>query len=176
MNKPDNKRKRASQDKIKTAFLDLLKNKEVHEISVSEIVKMAEINRSTFYENYFDIYDLANQIKKDMFDKIISLYPNEAESRTHSHKFINLFRNIRENQEYYSLLLKLNFDFSTYYDFVDYDSVMKHLGTTENLDYHIEFFKAGMNAIVRKWLSGGCKETPEEINDVLVREYRQNEE
>ena len=40
------------------------------------------------------------------------------------------------------------------------------------IDYHIEFFRAGLNAIIKKWLNNGCKETPEEINEIITSEYK----
>lgn len=39
MNKPNNKRKKESQTKIKKIFVQLLQNKEINEISVTEICK-----------------------------------------------------------------------------------------------------------------------------------------
>lgn len=40
------------------------------------------------------------------------------------------------------------------------------------IDYHIEFFRAGLNAIIKKCLNNGCKETPEEINEIITSEYK----
>ena len=40
------------------------------------------------------------------------------------------------------------------------------------IDYHIEFFMAGLNAIIKKWLNNGCLESPEEINRILQDEYK----
>ena len=40
------------------------------------------------------------------------------------------------------------------------------------IDYHCEFFKSGITAIIKHWLSNGCLETPEEINGILMSEYR----
>ena len=40
------------------------------------------------------------------------------------------------------------------------------------MDYHIEFFKAGLNAIIKKWLYNGCKEEPEEIDFIIKEEYK----
>ena len=34
-----------------------------------------------------------------------------------------------------------------------------------------QFFQAGFNAIVRKWLESGCRETPEEISCIIKEEY-----
>lgn len=47
---------------------------------------------------------------------------------------------------------------------------MEHIES--NLKYHIEFFRNGLNAIIKIWLAGGCKETPEEMAEVLHQEYR----
>jgi hypothetical protein len=43
---------------------------------------------------------------------------------------------------------------------------------SKNLNYHIEFFRNGLNAIIKLWLAGGCKESPEEMAEVLKMEYR----
>ena len=47
-------------DKINKAFITLLQDKQLSEITVSDICKAANINRSTFYEKYEDISALAN--------------------------------------------------------------------------------------------------------------------
>ena len=41
-----------------------------------------------------------------------------------------------------------------------------------NIKYHIEFFRNGLNAIIKLWLAGGCQESPEEMAEVLKTEYR----
>lgn len=57
-------------------------------------------------------------------------------------------------------------------DYIDEKEVETFIGSTKHLEYHIEFFKAGLNAILKKWLNNGCKETPEEIEEILKTEYR----
>lgn len=41
-----------------------------------------------------------------------------------------------------------------------------------HIEYHIEFFKSGFNAVVKKWLAGGCQETPEEMDEIIRSEYQ----
>lgn len=55
MNVKNNKRRRESQDKIEKAFVELLQTREIKEITVSDIIKLTGLNRSTFYANYIDI-------------------------------------------------------------------------------------------------------------------------
>ena len=42
----------------------------------------------------------------------------------------------------------------------------------DHIEYHIEFFMVGINAIIKKWLYNGCKEDSEEINQILIEEYQ----
>jgi len=35
----------------------------------------------------------------------------------------------------------------------------------------VAFFYSGLNAVIRRWLENGCRETPEEIDEVIRREY-----
>ena len=62
MNVKNNKRRRESQEKIEKAFIELLQTKEIKDITVSEIIQKTQLNRSTFYANYVDIFDLANKL------------------------------------------------------------------------------------------------------------------
>lgn len=52
------------------------------------------------------------------------------------------------------------------------DKIEKFFGSTKNKEYHIEFFKTGLNAIIKKWLNNGCAESPEEIEEILKSEYK----
>ena len=57
MNIPNNKRRKASVEKIEKTFLQLIQKKNIDEISISTICEISKLNRSTFYSNYIDIYD-----------------------------------------------------------------------------------------------------------------------
>ena len=63
MNVKNNRRRRESKEKIEKAFIELLQTKEIKEITVSHIIKLAGLNRSTFYANYIDIFDLADKTR-----------------------------------------------------------------------------------------------------------------
>ncbi len=173
MNTVNNKRKKESKEKIEKAFIELLQTKEINEINITDLVKKAKINRSTFYVNYLDIYDLADQIKEKMFYDLLELYKEETIKKEHSYNYLKLFTHIKDNQIYYKTLFKLNFDFMSYYDnHLEESDMIKYYGTTKNMEYHIEFFKAGMSAIIKKWLLNNCKESPEEMIEILDSEYK----
>lgn len=165
--------RKSSIEKIEESFIELIQNKELNEISVTELVKKANINRSTFYVNYLDIYDLADKIREKMYQDVLELYKEEAIKQQHSYNYLKLFTHIKENQTYYKTMFKLNFDFMNYYDnHLEIEDAIKYLGTTKHLEYHIEFFKAGISAIIKKWLLNGCNESPEDIVEIIKLEYK----
>lgn len=172
MNVVNNKRRRASQDKIEKVFANLIQKKDLNEISVTEICKLTKLNRTTFYANYLDVYDLADKFREKMEFDIQEVYKEERETAHNSNDFLKLFNHIKNNQLFYKTYFKLNVKELPITEY-EYDY---HLGNflyqDKYVDYHIEFFKAGLNAIILKWLDNDCRESPETINDIIISEYK----
>ncbi len=173
MNKPNNKRKKESQEKIEKIFVELIQEKELNEISVTDICKKANLNRSTFYANYLDVYDLADKIKERLEQDVTNLYLDEELNQYNSNNFSKIFRLVKENPLFFKTYFKLEFDsIDTFKQDYRYDiNQAKEFYNDEYIDYHIEFFKAGFNAILKKWLNGGCVEPIEDLCKILSSEY-----
>jgi AcrR family transcriptional regulator len=170
MNTPNNKRRRASQEKIERVFVELLQKHDITDISVTDICKSVHLNRSTFYANYTDVYDLADKIRKKLESDLLDLYQDEIRERRSSNDFLPLFKHIKINQLFYKTYFKLGYD--DRYKIIGYDTDLarKYFGG-RFIDYHIEFFRSGLTAIIKKWLKNNCEESPEEINQILRNEY-----
>ncbi len=171
MNTKNNKRRRESQRKIGKVFIEMLQTKEISEITVSDICKKAEINRSTFYANFADVYELADKLRDELETQVSSLYKYDDASKLNSNDWIRLFIHIRDNQLFYKTYFKLGYDRTDKVNLGDINPMYKEFYGSD-LEYHIEFFKAGFNAIIKKWLDGGCIESIEQINEILISEYR----
>ena len=65
--KRENRKVTYSKRVIREALYELMQQKPLGKISVKEICEMADVNRSTFYTYYEDIYDLHTSIFKDFF-------------------------------------------------------------------------------------------------------------
>lgn len=171
MNTMNNRRRKASRMKIGNAFMQLLQTKELQRVTVSDICTAAGLNRSTFYANYADVYDLADKLREHLEVEVAELYREEREGGFNSNNFLRLFRHIKENQGFYKAYFKLGYDCQI--ELLQYDyELAEEAFEGRMVDYHIEFFKSGLNAVIKRWLSGGCRETPEEINEILLSEYR----
>lgn len=171
MNTKNNKRRRASIDKIEKVFVELIQIKEINEISVSDICKRAGLNRTTFYANYIDIYDLADKMHDKLENEVAELYSFEREHNYNSNNYLKLFQHIKDNQIFYKTYFKLGYANQKRTYIYDIDQAKNYFGD-KHIEYHIEFFKAGFNAIVKIWLDGGCRETPEEMLEIINSEYQ----
>lgn len=165
--------KKKSQIKIEKTFIEILQTKELSKITVSDICKKTKLNRSTFYANYLDIYDLADKVKESLYQEVINIYKDERNEKKHSFNFLKLFHHIKDNQLFYITFFKLNYDnnYKQFEEFVDFDLFKNFYQSETEIDYHITFFMSGLNAILKKWLNNGCVESPEEINELLKAEY-----
>ena len=63
-------RQRKTRKAIKKAFLKLHEKKPVEKITVKELAGIAQISKATFYLHYRDIYDLAEQLQKEVIEEI----------------------------------------------------------------------------------------------------------
>ena len=141
MNTPMNKRRLSTIENIDTAFLRLMQNKDLKEISVSELCEMAEINRSTFYANYDDLNVLAvvwcRKIEKQT-----------AEQSQDDQDYTWLFEYVEENKHVFKVYFKLAMP-------------------PEVEDYHSAFRRRGIYAVVKSWLENGCIESAESMGAII---------
>lgn len=166
MNIKNNKRKRDSIKKIERAFVDMLQSKEINQISVTDICKKTGLNRSTFYANFIDIYDLADKLR----EKLEQDFGEQFKDRT-DNDATKMFRHIYENQLFYKTYFKLGYD-EKHQSYV-FDSVRAERDFCgKHIKYHIEFFRNGINSIIKMWLANGCVESPEEMAEIIKSEYR----
>lgn len=173
MNTKNNRRRRDSIRRLEEAFLRLLEGKELEAITVSELCKACELNRSTFYANFVDIYDLADHVRKKLEAEVGLLFREEREQGYNSNNFLKLFRHIRDNQVLYRTYFKLGYADRLPIDHFDYDTALtQYYFGDQHIRYHMEFFRQGFNAIVKMWLMNGCQESPEEMGEIIKAEYR----
>lgn len=170
MNVKNNKRKRESKTKIENSFVELLLTRDLQEITITDICELSKLNRSTFYANYLDIYDLVDSLKERLLNNFHELYAFEELNQYNSNDFLKLFQHIQENQLLYKTYFKLEFDVQFKIDRYDTTYTKKYYKDS-HVKYHMEFFKAGITAIIKMWLNNDCNLTPEEIFDIIKTEY-----
>ena len=170
MNTKNNRRRRESVEKIEKAFVQQLQAKELKSITVADICKETGLNRSTFYANYLDIYDLADKLRNKLEAEFSALFADYDYFNERSGA-LKMFEHIKENQLFYATYFKLCYDETHKISIYDpRRAEAEHID--RNIKYHIEFFRSGLNTIIKMWLADGCRETPEEMAEILKSEYR----
>lgn len=64
------RRKKYTRMVLKDSLMTLLKKKPLSSITVKEICVKADINRSTFYAHYKDVFDLMEQIEEEIIEDL----------------------------------------------------------------------------------------------------------
>lgn len=149
---------------ITNALLRLLKEKELKDISISEITTTAQVSRISFYRNYND--------KDTIIKKYIHLTLNEwnknhtkTEKHTEDEILGDIFAYITEYKDFYLLLR----DRGIFYFLKDI--IMDALGPkTEypNFDaYTTAFIANGIYGWIEEWFLRGMQESGEEMTRLL---------
>lgn len=103
---PQDRRARRTAMQIKETMLTFLERKSVHEISVSEICKACQINRATFYDHYRDVFDLVQDLERDVLLLLEELMTQVTPEETPAEEVSRLFFDfLEENRRTLKLLL-----------------------------------------------------------------------
>lgn len=181
MNTKGNQRAVETENRIKYVFLNLLKEKDISRISVSEICKRAEIHRTTFYVHYKDVTDLMEHLVTEMYRQVVGLFVEEGKGMRPG-GFRHLFELIQKHRAFFCTYMDALGKMDLTYDRLpaelkdNIDRIMPVMGyaSREELLYHQTFFTEGLSAVIRRWIRRGCQESPEEMERIVVAEYRPN--
>ena len=157
---------------IKNTFAELIKeNKELNKITVSELVKRADINRGTFYNHYDSIYDVAEELEAEIINVLF-------ENTTRLSSLDDIFNYLDEvivylkkNEDMYRLLLasnepqvflrKLNHSIlDKMYNAINNNPNFKN---SASLKFEIAFFTDGIVSAVLNYFTGRSEYSLDEI-------------
>lgn len=86
---------------IKNALMELVEERDISKISVSDLAAKALINRSTFYLHYADVSEVAADIEKEMANNLASYIDNFLVDDIYASiysLFLQLFNRLNENE------------------------------------------------------------------------------
>ena len=69
------RKKAYSQKVLKEALLKLLVDQPLSKITVQKLCETADVNRTTFYSNFEDIFALYRQVQDDFLEQMALFYP-----------------------------------------------------------------------------------------------------
>ena len=105
--KPTDRRVLRTKKNIRQAFLHLLSEKSLSQITVKELSNLADINRKTFYMYYSNIEDIFAELEDELVLKLVYVFEKELFQKEmfDSYSFFeNLNRTIQEDIGLYRIL------------------------------------------------------------------------
>ena len=160
-----------TEKNIKEAFAILMaKKKELSAITVTDLVKIAGITRSSFYTHYDNIYEVAKSIQDDTlslidFDEID--IDNPEKIKHYLEKVVNY---LKENEEIYKLILSSR-DPLVFVDRLNkmiYEKIDNIIVTKDkNKELKITFFTEGCINLFVKYFRGGLSKSLDEIGEYI---------
>lgn len=178
--RPEDRRVRKTKKALQQSLLELLKTKDLTEISVQELTERADLNRATFYLHYKDIYDLKRQIEDEAAEKIkliMKEYMPEKKGDKPTKLFVALLSYIKSDPEMCRMML----DSKKNDNFVDHMCLIMEEYCLHNwlsqyevrtqeekkFVYVSAYMIRGFVAMIEKWVESGMKESPEEMAQLM---------
>lgn len=172
------RRVRKTQERIRNALISLLLEKDLNDITISELAGRADINRGTFYLHYRDIRNVFSQLEEELvgeFSRYIATYKSHT-GLLRMPTLGELIRYIGMNEKICRALLhsrdstfivriielsrpRSKQEFRQYYRAWDGGVC----------DYYFDFVCYGSIAILRRWLESGMRESVEQISLAMDR-------
>ena len=159
---------------IRQSFMELLKEKKLEKITVTDIVNRADINRSTFYAHYADVRALMEEMQQEVVERTINLF-READ-------FLELLRSpipflkkmveiANENRELYTLLGKHVLAVSQIEQIkvmlvekaMNLSTIPEEIRSQKNFEIRVNFFVGGIINVYQQYLMGSLDATTDEI-------------
>ncbi len=128
--KKQNKNALRSKKLIRQGFVNLIRDKnKVNNLTITDIVNEAGVNRATFYAHYSCIKDLTDEIEKEIIDKLMDILSQFRFDSFFSHPtplLLQVSMFLSENEEYYK----------TFVNYPESDQFLDHL-----IDLFINYIK-----------------------------------
>lgn len=168
-----------SRRRIREVFLELLKEKEFEKITVTDIANRADLNRSTFYAHYPDIYGVVEEIQDEIVNKNIALVQQT--------QYRNILKNpmpylqsisaaLEENLAFYKKTghtFKTNQLLNKYKqmmmeDLMNNETIPKEIHCSAFVSIQIHFFLGGIMNSYQQWVEGTLDCTLNDISEEIA--------
>ena len=178
-----------TRENLNKALVDQLHHKPLSKITVTELCRMAKINRSTYYLHYRDPYDqyekLENSIYQDFADTIDAFIDKNrnwftdliVSDKVAQAKLVEeLFSYIKRNALIYGISLPMNQgnDFLNKLYLAGHDRFFDTLSKTasqselQQFEYFFAFVASGCVGVLRQWVTQGMKESPRDMARLTI--------
>lgn len=155
---------------ITAALLELLKEKPLSDISVSELTNKAEISRVSFYRNYQNKEDILREESERLMKEWGKLYESNPESAPET-LFPSLFDFYRDHRDFYTTLYNAGMSSIMMETIIGTIQIKPEM---QNLEAYMKSFWAyGIYGWMLEWIKRGMQENGKELSTLfsLARQH-----
>jgi AcrR family transcriptional regulator len=164
------RRVQKSQAAIKTAFIELLADKNFDQITIQDISDKANVGRRTVYDHYMDKFDLLNKLIEEHINELRKLCKDAADLSFAEGNLL-WFEYFQKNHSFFSTILASKGSpvfRSQFLEFIIEElegEVKVGEGINQGLskDLILKFFGAAIVEIVTEWINNGLLEPTEVV-------------
>lgn len=159
---------------IKSAFARLLTEKDINDITISDIAAVADINRKTFYNYYSGVHEVIDEIENDIIshvDEALTDIDFKSSLESPYRIFEKLTAVINTDMDFFGYLLSMNSNVSLSSKIVELltmkvRALLKRSIEIEDdrLDLMLVFMISGMVAVYKQWFNSDRSEPVEELS------------
>lgn len=164
MNTKNNKRFRDTEIRMESVMLKLMKDTEFEKITVKKICEKANVNRSTFYAHFIDIYDMLNKMEQELSKQLMENYVESEERVAFSEKsFIVFLDHIKKHKYFYKINLKnrrefpIKLGFERLWKVIEKCCKSSGINDNEEIMYYFISFQSSFTMILKHWVDTDCK-------------------
>ena len=161
---------------IHTAFAELLSEKDMDAITVTDIASRAMINRKTFYNNYRGVYELVDELENEVvrtFDRAM----RDIDFMENPYAvFVKLTEIINSDMDFYGALLRSRRNAGLAHKIrlaLQKKALDRFSGRIdmprEQLDIVLNYVMSGMVSVYQNWFESDRRQSIEEISDLVSR-------
>ena len=169
---------------LKEAILRLLKQKELKQITITQLCAEAGINRITFYRHYDTPRDVLEEVGRDMFEELRGILQPPKSLSDFERYIEDMCNYLYERSDTVILLLQRSSDIDAFefvremYRFVidEYSSLSKlQEYDADSIRLMTTYWGGGGYFLLRQWLTEDIQKTPKEIASLVYQLICQND-
>ncbi len=169
-----------SRKLIRQAFVELLQEKDLEKITVTDIITRADINRGTFYAHYQDTRAVIEQIENEIIDKMLEFLGEFRYQNFFKNPLpllLKISRYLEEDLEFYRILINSNgseqFLIKLKNNFVQHmetdTDIPDEMKSSPAFQIRAHFFAGGLVNLYQVWFRGEMDISLDEISSELSK-------
>lgn len=172
----ENRKIQYTKKVIHSALIELLQEKSINKITVKELCEKANVNRSTFYSHYDDIFDLSKKLEDRIIEDIIKISNiDDIYLENKTYVFVRILHTVKGKiEENSSLLLNSPRCFQEIIKSMSsifFNEIKRNHPelTVNQISYIYSFVSMGCSQLILEWVKNGMAESPETIAEIMSR-------